>query len=364
MEKFRAFLKKKEIEISAKRYFIDAMGSMALALFATLLMSSILGTLGDLIFGKASQNDFLTVIAGYAKGATGMAIGCAIAHNLKAPPLVLFSCTVVGSMSYAMGAVVDGVSYAAGPAGVFFVAIVAAEFGKLVSKQTKVDILVTPLTVLFVGYGASLLLCPLVAWLMYWIGWFIGVATAFIPLLMGVVIAMVMGVILTLPISSAAICSVIFSLEMVNLNPESMLLAGGAAMVGCCAQMVGFAVTSFRENGWGGLVAQGIGTSMLQMGNIYKNPKIWLAPTLSGGICGALSTTVFKLPCMGLASGMGTCGLVGPIGAFTSTEEHGPLFWAGLVLLCFVLPGVLSFLFDLVFRRLGWVKEGDQKLDL
>lgn len=366
MEAIRKFFSRKGIEISAKRYFIDAMGSMALALFATLLMSTILGTLGDLFFGTESTTDFLTVIAGYAKGATGMAIAAAIAYTLKAPPLVIFSATVVGAMSNAMGATIDGVSYSAGPAGIFFVAILATELGKVVSKETKVDILVTPLVVLLGGYGASLLLCPAIAWIMYWVGTFIGVATAFVPLLMGIVIAVVMGIILTLPISSAAICAVIFSPALIaaSANKESMLLAGGAAAVGCCCQMIGFAVTSFRENKWGGLVAQGLGTSMLQMGNIVKNPRIWLAPTLSAAICGALSTTVFRLPCEGVAAGMGTCGMVGPIGIITAATERGAMFWIGLVLLCFVLPAVLSFLFDLLFRRIGWVKDGDQKLDL
>ena len=362
---FLDFLKRKNIEISAKRYFIDAMGSMALALFATLLMGTILGELGKLIFPNSPTENFLAEIAGYAKGATGMAIGAAIAYTLKASPLVIFSCTVVGAMANSMGATVGGDKFAAGPAGVFFVAILACELGKLVSKETKVDILVTPLVTLLVGYGSALLICPAVAYVMYWTGNFIGVATAFAPLVMGFVVAAVVGVILTLPISSAAICSVIFSAEVIvaSSNPESVRLAAGAAAVGCCAQMVGFAATSFRENGFGGLVAQGLGTSMLQMGNICKNPRIWIAPTLAGGICGALSTTVFKLKCEGVAAGMGTCGLVGPFGVATATEKS-PLMWVGLVLLCIVLPAALSFLFDMILRHVGWVKAGDQKLDL
>ena len=362
---FLDFLKRKNIEISAKRYFIDAMGSMALALFATLLMGTILGELGKLIFPNSPAENFLAEIAGYAKGATGMAIGAAIAYTLKASPLVIFSCTVVGSMSYSMGATINGDLFTAGPAGVFFVVILACELGKLVSKETKVDILVTPLVTLLAGYGAALLICPAVAYVMYWTGNFIGVATAFAPLLMGFVVAAVVGVILTLPISSAAICSVIFSAEVIvaSSNPESVRLAAGAAAVGCCAQMVGFAATSFRENGFGGLVAQGLGTSMLQMGNICKNPRNWIAPTLAGGICGALSTTVFKLKCEGVAAGMGTCGLVGPFGVATATEKS-PLMWVGLVLLCIVLPAALSFLFDMILRHVGWVKDGDQKLDL
>jgi hypothetical protein len=183
---------------------------------------------------------------------------------------------------------------------------------------------------------------------------------------MGIVVAVVVGMILTLPISSAAICAVIFSQTLIDAssNAESLYLAAGAAAVGCCAQMVGFAAASFRENGFGGLVAQGLGTSMLQMGNICRNPRIWLAPTISAGICGALSTTVFKLRCVGVSAGMGTCGLVGPFGIITSATEKNALLWVGVILLCFVLPAGLSVGFDLLFRQLGWVREGDQKLSL
>lgn len=362
---FSNFLKKKEIDISPKRYFVDAMGAMALALFATLLMGTILAELGKYIFPSSPDKNFLATIATYAKGATGMAIGAAIAYTLKAPPLVIFSATVVGAMANTMGAKIGDDTFSAGPAGIFFVAIISVELGKLVSKETKVDILVTPLVSLFAGYGAALLICPAIAYLMYWTGNFIGIATQFAPLLMGAVVAVVVGVILTLPISSAAICSVIFSAELIKASstPDSLTLAAGAAAVGCCAQMVGFAVASFRENKWGGLVAQGLGTSMLQMGNICRNPRIWIAPTLAGAICGALSTTVFQLRCVGVAAGMGTCGLVGPFGILTSTE-FGWRLWVGLPLLCLILPAILSLLLDLLFKRLGWVKEGDMKLDL
>ena len=231
------------------------------------------------------------------------------------------------------------------------------------SKETKVDILVTPLVSLLVGYGSALLFCPAIAYIMYWTGTFIGIATAFAPLLMGAVVAVVIGMILTLPISSAAICSVIFSAELLAASSYSLLLAAGAAAVGCCSQMVGFAAASFRDNGFGGIIAQGLGTSMLQMGNICRNPRIWIAPTLSGAICGALSTTVFELRCGGVAAGMGTCGLVGPFGILTATAP-GWRLWVGLPLLCIVLPAILSLAFDYLFRRLGWVKEGDMKLDL
>ncbi len=364
---FAAFLDRKAIRPSMHTYFVDAMSSMALALFATLLMGTILSEVGKLIFPADPAGNFLNVIAGYAKSATGMAIGAAIAYTLKAPPLVIFSTTVVGAMANTMGALIDGDKFAAGPAGVFFVAILATELGKLVSKETKVDILVTPLVTLFVGYGASLLICPAVAYIMYWVGSFIGIATEFAPLIMGAVVAVVVGVILTLPISSAAICSVIFSTELIaaSSTPDALYLAAGAATVGCCAQMVGFAAASFRENGFGGLVAQGLGTSMLQMGNIYKNPRIWIAPTVASAIVGALSTTVFGLRSVGVAAGMGTCGLVGPFGLIlTATDKNDPLLWVGMILLCIILPAVISIALDLLFRRLGWVKDGDMKLDL
>lgn len=361
------------------RYFIDAMGAMALGLFASLLIGTIFGTLFKYI-----EWDFLNTIATYAKAATGMAIGVAIAHKLGAHPLVIFSCAAVGAMSNAMGAIVSdgsilkwaatagdgsGVFYAAGPAGAFFAVIIAAEIGQLVSKKTKVDILVTPVVTLVVGFFASWLICPLVSYVMYYLGTFVSMATTFQPLLMGIVLSVVMGIILTLPISSAAICAMIFSeaafaVSILNGTSEGFLLAGGACVAGCCAQMVGFAVVSFRENRWGGIVSQGLGTSMLQMGNIVKKPVIWLAPTLAAAVTGPISTMVFKLKCSGVAAGMGTCGLVGPIGVIDAAEKLDAKFWIGLVLVCIVLPAVLSFAFNELFRKLGWIKTGDMKLDM
>ena len=260
----------------------------------------------------------------------------------------------------------EGIFYSAGPAGAFFAVIIAAEIGMLVSGKTKVDILVTPVVTLLAGFGASWLLCPLVSYAMYYLGVFVATATTFQPLLMGIVVSVVVGMILTLPISSAAICAMIFSsaaldAAMLNGTGEGLLLAGGAATVGCCAQMVGFAVASFRVNGWGGLVSQGLGTSMLQMGNICRKPQIWIAPTLAAAVCGPLSTLVFKLHCTGVSAGMGTCGLVGPIGVIAATE-HSPRMWTGLVLLCLVLPAVLSLVFSLVMERLGWYAKEDMRL--
>ena len=369
------------------------MGAMALGLFASLLIGTIFGTVGKYVNGANVNNEFLkslaeifNVVATYAKAATGMAIGVAIAYKLGAHPLVMFSCAAVGAMSNAMGAVInggaitkwaatagvgEGIFYAAGPAGAFFAVIIACEIGMLVSKKTKVDILVTPVVTLTVGFLASFLLCPLVSYVMYYLGVFIATATTFQPLLMGIVVSVVVGIILTLPISSAAICAMIFSASaleaaVANGTSEGFLLAGGAAVAGCSAQMVGFAVSSFRENKWGGIISQGLGTSMLQMGNIVKNPRIWLPPTLAAAITGPLSTMVFGLKCQGVAAGMGTCGLVGPLGVIdqmaTDGQMNDPMMWIGLVLICIVLPAVLSLLFSEIMRKIGWIKKDDMLL--
>lgn len=378
--KFREFLDKSGISLSPKFYFVDAMGAMALGLFASLLIGTIFETLATYT-GIA----FLATIASYAKAATGMAIGVAIAHKLGAHPLVIYSCAAVGAMANGMGAVIDGgailswaatvkpegmggVFYTSGPAGAFFAVVIACEFGKLVSKKTKVDILVTPVVTLLVGFFASWLLTPLVSYVMYYLGVFIASATTYLPFVMGAIVSIVMGVVLTLPISSAAICAMIFSasaLEVATLNgtEEGFLLAGGACVAGCCAQMVGFAVASFRENKWGGVVAQGIGTSMLQMGNIVRNPLIWIPATLASAITGPISTCLFKLKCIGVSAGMGTCGFVGPIGVFTQMG-FTVMSVIGVIVVCIVLPAALSLLFSEIMRKYGWIKENDMKLDL
>lgn len=351
--RIRAFLNKKNVQLSPKLYFVDAMGAMALALFATLLMGTILSTLGQYtglsVLGEA---------AAFAQQATGAMLGVAIASALGAPPLVLCSAGVVGLCGYSLGAtfLIGGAEKAltAGPAGSFFCALVAIELGKLVSKLTKIDILVTPFVTIMSGFLLGLLICPGVAYVMYWLGEFLNTATVMQPIIMGVLISVVVGMILTLPISSAAICA------MIGISG----LAGGAAAAGCCAQMVGFAVISFRENGWGGLVAQGIGTSMLQMGNIIRNPRIWIPATLASAITGPISTTIFKLQCSGVSAGMGTCGLVGPLGIIADTAERDLFFWIGLLLVCFLLPAILSLLFSRLLRRLGWIHEGDMRLEL
>ena len=351
MSKIQSFLERKKLKFSLKLYFVDVLGAMALGLFATLLIGTIFGTIGEQF-----KLAFLTEVAAFAKNGAvvGAAIAVAMGMKLSAPPLVMLSASVVGAMSYSLGATVsDGIAYTAGPAGVFFAVLVACEVGKLVSGETKVDILVTPTVTILVGYGLSKLLCPIIAYAMYYLGDFIATATEYQPLLMGIVLAVVVGMILTLPISSAAICA------MIGIGG----IAGGAAAVGCCCQMVGFAVTSFRENRWGGLVAQGLGTSMLQMGNIVRKPQIWLAPTLAAAVCGPLSTMIFRLECVGVSAGMGTCGLVSPLGILTASGYSANV-WIGILLCCIVLPAVLSLVFDWIFRKIGWVKLGDMQLNL
>ena len=360
MNKLRAFLQKKDIVFSGKRYGIDALGAMAQGLFCTLLVGTILDTIGQQ-FGISFLNAVITgsyTIGGLCKAMVGVGIAVAIGYALHCPPLVLFSLIPVGFAANAMGG-------AGGPLAVYFVAIVASEFGKLVSKETKVDILVTPIVTILVGIGFSALVAAPIGKAASAVGDFVEWATILQPFWMGILVSAVIGIALTLPISSAAICA---ALGLTGL-------AGGAAVAGCCAQMVGFAVMSFRENRWGGLVAQGIGTSMLQMPNIVKNPRIWIPPTLASMITGPLATCLFKLEMNGapVSSGMGTCGLVGQIGVYTGWVNDvasgakaaiTAMDWIGLVLICFILPAVLSWAFCLVLRKWGWIKENDLKLDL
>ncbi|MBQ7123067.1 MAG: PTS sugar transporter subunit IIC [Oscillospiraceae bacterium] len=347
----------------AKKYFIDAMSAMALGLFASLLIGTIFGTVGTYLGPDYISNEtvnavgtFFTEMKTFAQGASGMAIGVAIAYSLKVDPLVMFSCAAVGSLSYSLGATIslsDGstIAYTAGPAGAYVAAIIACEIGMLVSKKTKVDILVTPTVTIISGYAVAKLVCPAIAYIMYWLGDFINTATEMQPLIMGIIIAVVVGMILTLPISSAAICA------MIGISG----IAGGAATAGCCAQMIGFAVISFADNGWGGFFAQGLGTSMLQMSNIIKKPLVWIPPTLASAFCGPISTLVFKLECTGVSAGMGTCGLVGPLGTLTDMGG-GANMWMGMLLCYFILPAVLSYLFYFVMKKMGIIKDGDMKL--
>ena len=368
MSKIKAFLKRKDIIFSGKRYGIDALGAMAQGLFCTLLVGTILNTIG-----QQFHIDFLNAIIvtiGKGEGAVGYTIGglaslmvgsgiaVAIGTALHAPGLVLFSLIPVGFAANAMGG-------AGGPLAVYIVAIVACEVGKLVSKETKIDILVTPIVTILVGIGLSCLIAAPIGQAASAVGDAVKWATNQQPFLMGILVSAIIGIALTLPISSAAICA---ALQLTGL-------AGGAAVAGCCAHMVGFAVMSFKENRWGGLVAQGVGTSMLQMPNLVKNPRCWIPPVLASMITGPLATCVFQLEMNGsaLSSGMGTCGFVGQIGVYTGWVNDvasgakaaiTAMDWVGLALICFVLPAVLSWIFCQILRKWGWIKENDLKLDL
>ena len=351
MGKTKEFLKRKNVVISAKRYGVDALGAMAQGLFASLLIGTILDTLGTQL-----GVEWLVTIGGFAKAVSGPAMAISIGFALQAPSLVLFSLAAVGWAANSLGG-------AGGPLAVLVVAVVASELGKLVSKETPVDILATPLVTILSGAGLSILVAAPIGAGALPLGEIIQWATQQQPFLMGIVVSVVVGVFLTLPISSAAICH---ALQLTGL-------AGGAAVAGCCAQMVGFAVMSFRENRWGGLVSQGLGTSMLQMGNIVKNPRIWIPATLTSAITGPIATCIFHLEMNGpaISSGMGTCGLVGQIGVYSgwvadvasgARAAITPFDWIGLVLVCFLLPAVLCWALGLVCRRLGWIKDGDLTL--
>ena len=364
MEQVKGFLKRKNIVISAKRYGIDALGAMAQGLFCSLLIGTILNTIGTQFHIGFLTAQVITIngvgytIGGLASFMSGSAMAVAIGYALQAPPMVLFSLVTVGYACNALGG-------AGGPLAELFVAIIAAEVGKAISKETKVDILVTPIVTILVGVGAAWIIAPPIGGAASAFGQLIMRTTELQPFFMGVLVSVLVGIALTLPISSAAICAAI------GLTG----LAGGAAVAGCCANMVGFAVMSFRENRWGGLVSQGLGTSMLQMGNIVKNPRIWLPAILTSAITGPLATCVFHFemndPASGVASGMGTCGMVGPIGVYTgwvndvATGAKAAITgmdWLAMALICFILPAVLTWLFGLFFRRIGWIKEGDLTL--
>lgn len=354
MEEKMSFWKRKDIEISAKRYLQDALSAMALGLFGSLLIGVIFDTLGTQtanLFGDNAVSAFCVEIGGIAKQYMGAAIGVAVAWSLKAPPLVLFTSVVTGMMGATMTGF--GIDVAGGPAGAFVAVALGAEFGKMVSKETKVDILVTPAVTLIVGGIGAKLIGPAIGWCMLKLGDLIMTATEWQPFVFGIVISVIVGLALTAPISSAALCI------MLDLSG----LAAGAATVGCCAQMVGFAVASYKENGVGGLVAQGLGTSMLQISNIIKNPWILLPATLASAIVGPISTCLLKMTNIPVGAGMGTSGLVGQIGTFTDMGFTLDTLWK-VLLIQIVLPAILTILIDQVLRKTGRIKEGDYKLDL
>ena len=344
----KEFLARKDIVISVKRYGIDALGAMAQGLFCTLLIGTIINTLGTQLNIEVLTRTVVTIneipytIGGLASAMCGPAMAVAIGYALNCP---------------------NALGGAGGPLAVLFVAIIASEVGKAVSKETKIDILVTPMVTIGVGVALSAWWAPALGAAAMKVGSLIMWATELQPFLMGILVSVIVGVALTLPISSAAICA---ALQLTGL-------AGGAAVAGCCAQMVGFAVMSFKENRWGGIISQGLGTSMLQMGNIVRNPKIWIAPTLTSAIKGPIATCLLKMEMNGpaISSGMGTCGLVGPIGVYTGWANEitegvrtaiTSMDWIGLALIAIILPAVLCPIINMFFRKIGWVKDGDLTL--
>lgn len=344
------------------KYFIDAMGAMAQGLFASLLIGTIFKALGMI-----PNLEFLAEIGGYAQAMAGPAMAAAIAYSMKCDPLVIFSAAAVGYAANSLGG-------AGGPLAVFIIGIIASEIGSLASKKTKVDIIVTPFVTIFVGGVLSIAAAPYIGKLVGYISEFIGWAALQTPFITGIIVSVVIGICLTLPISSAAICAglVLTGSAAIQGSSEGLAIAGAAAVAGCCAQMVGFAVISFRENGFGGLLSQGIGTSMLQMPNIIRHPQIWIAPTLASAVTGPLAVCVFDLKMYGAAinSGMGTCGLLGPVGLLLGwlSPENGyngnitVLNYAGVALICFILPALLSFIINEFLRKIGLVKDGYMKL--
>ena len=340
MEKgsFAKFLERKNVKFSFSRYFVSALGAMGTGLFASLIVGLILKTIGT-----KCGIPFLVEFGSFTMKMMGPAIAVSVANSLGAPQLVLLSCAAVGFVGAEWG----------GPVGAFVAAIFGAEFGKLVSKETPVDIIVSPCVTVIAGMAAAKLVGPTVSVIMTALGVFIMRATDLQPGPMGAVVSAVMGMILTLPISSAALS--------VALNLSG--IAAGAATVGCSTQMIGFAVMSYRENGFSGLLSQGLGTSMLQMPNIVKHPLIWIPPTLASIILGPISTLVFKMTNVPSGAGMGTCGLVGQFGAIDAMGSSSSVLFQ-ILLMHFILPAILTLIISEIMRKANLIKSSDLKLDL
>ncbi len=345
------------------KVFIDGLSGMATGLFATLIIGTIIQQVGSLIGGQAGDTIF--IIGKIAAAVTGAGIGCGVAYKFKEPPLVLLSAATAGmvgafaSKILAGSLFTDGVVHLAGPGeplGAFIAAYVAIEVGHLVSGKTKVDILVTPFCGILAGSAVGLLFGPPISSFMVWLGSLINWGTVQQPFLMGIIVSVLMGIILTLPISSAALGIIL------DLNG----LAAGAAAVGCCCNMVGFAVASYRENKIGGLLAQGLGTSMLQIGNIMRKPVIWLPAIIASAILGPVSTMILGMTSNATGSGMGSAGLVGQIMTFqtmTATLPAGVVL-AQIIVMHFVLPAIIALAVSEFMRKKGIIKDGDMKLDI
>lgn len=347
-----------------RRYFINGLNGMALGLFCTLIVGLIIKQIGGIIGGNIGS--FIIAVGNVASICTGAVIGIGAAHSMSAPRLVIFSSAITGLIGANAAAFVNGTLFneagaivltgAGDPLSAFIAVVAGVELGNLVSGKTKVDIIITPMVTIICGAVIGSIVGPPLSAGMIWLGNMINIATELQPFLMGIVISVIMGVALTLPISSAAL-SIILGLSG---------LPAGAATIGCSTQMIGFAVASFRENKWDGLFAQGIGTSMLQVPNIVRNPLIWVPPTLASAILGPLSTVVFKMENNPAGGGMGTSGLVGQIMTWQTmagTRGSGVLMFE-IILLHFVLPAILTFVISEFMRKKGYIKFGDMKLNV
>jgi len=365
----------------SRRWFIDAFSGMAQGLFVTLIAGTIFKQIGTLIGAGTGVGSVIILLGNIASMLMGAGIGVGIAKYLKVPNLVIFGCAVAGivgaylpdiaykmivSGTFSLSGMTDAVlaikfGVPGNPIGAYVATLFALELTMLIYGKTKLDIIVVPLSILVISFANIFLAIPAI-WLVAIIGRFIEISTAIVPFIMGIVIAVTMGVLLTMPTSSAAIW---ISLAA-GITSDVMLLAGGAAVVGCACQMVGFAVMSFRENRWGGLISQGLGTSMLQIPNIMKNPKIFLPPIIASAICGPMATTLFQLRCNASGGGMGTSGLVGVFGVIDASSGVIPSWqmWLGIALLMFILPALISWGVSLLLRKYGWIKENDLKLEL
>lgn len=371
-----------------KRYFIDAFTGMAQGLFVTLIAGTIVKTVGQLIGDQTAVGKIFILLGQIASVLMGAGIGAGIANYLKAPRLVVFAAIVAGfmgayaepllgltvtynSLSLSLNGSIAAVTAVmakglpGNPISAYVCSLMAVEIGSLVAGKTKLDILLVPLTCVLSGFLGCFVAIPFI-WLVSLLSKGIAIATGAQPIIMGVIIAVVMGVLLTMPTSSAAIWVAIASPVInggVPAEAYNMYLAGGAAVVGCASQMVGFAVMSFRENGWGGLISQGLGTSMLQIPNVMRKPILFLPPIISSAICGPLSTGVFKLLCGASGGGMGTSGLVGVIDVINSSGDLRPwVMWLGIALLMFILPAAINLAISELMRKKGWIKEGDLKI--
>lgn len=341
----KAFLQKKGVSLSVRDYLITALSYMALGLFSSLIIGLIIKTTGEQIVTHVSPSlaNALVDMGSFAMDTKimGGAIGVAIAYGLKAPPLVLFSALFAGAFGAELG----------GPAGSYITALLATEVGKIVYKETRVDILVTPLTTIGTGFLIGTFVGPTINGFMTWFGDIINWSTTQQPLIMGILVAVLMGWALTAPISSAAIAI------MLGLDG----LAAGAATIGCVAQMMGFATISYRDNGIGGFLAIGIGTSMLQVANIIKNPMILIPPTIAGIVLAPISTVWLQLENNPAGAGMGTSGFVGQLMTFEAMGFQMSIFWS-IVILHFIAPALISLIVAELFRKKGWIKDGDLKI--